>query len=145
MNDQKALGNDGLPAMFYKRYWATVGLTVTAAIQSFFSTGKMLKEINNTLLVLIPKNSNPSTVNHFRPISLCNTVYKVISKLLVARVRPVLDKLISPCQFAFIPGKWIAENQITIHELLHSFKRRKVKGGFMALKIDLQKAYDRFN
>uniref|UniRef100_A0A2N9HI63 Reverse transcriptase domain-containing protein n=1 Tax=Fagus sylvatica TaxID=28930 RepID=A0A2N9HI63_FAGSY len=145
MNDQKALGNDGLPAMFYKRYWATVGLTVTAAIQSFFSTGKMLKEINNTLLVLIPKNSNPSTVNHFRPISLCNTVYKVISKLLVARVRPVLDKLISPCQSAFIPGKWIAENQITIHELLHSFKRRKVKGGFMALKIDLQKAYDRIN
>uniref|UniRef100_A0A2N9GPM4 Reverse transcriptase domain-containing protein n=1 Tax=Fagus sylvatica TaxID=28930 RepID=A0A2N9GPM4_FAGSY len=66
---------------------------------------------------------------------------------LVARVRPVLDKLISPLNqnSAFIPGKWIAENQITIHELLHSFKRRKVKGGFMALKIDLQKAYDRIN
>ena len=145
MSDQNALGNDGLPTMFYKRYWATIGLTVTAAIQSFFSAGKMLKEINNTLIVLIPKNSSPSTVNHFRPISLCNTVYKAILKLLVARVRPVLNKLISPCQSAFIPGTWIAENPITVHELLHSFKRRKVKEGFISLKIDIQKAYDHIN
>jgi hypothetical protein len=56
-----------------------------------------------------------------------------------------LEKLISQCQSAFIPGRWIAENQLIVHELLHSFKRRKVKGGFVAMKVDLQKAYDRIN
>jgi hypothetical protein len=145
MSNLKAPGPDGLPALFYKRYWNTVGSTVTNAVQSFFSSGRLLKEVNDSFIILIPKVKNPSTVNQFRPISLCNTVYKTISKLLVNRLRPFLDKLISPSQSAFIPGRWIAENQLTVHEILHSFKRRKVKGGFMALKIDLQKAYDRIN
>lgn len=94
---------------------------------------------------MIPKISIPSTVNNYRPISLYNVVYKIISRLLVSKLRPLLHKIISPCQSAFIPGRWIAENQVVLHELLHSFKVRKVKMGFMAIKLDLQKAYDRFN
>jgi hypothetical protein len=82
-------------------------------------------------------------INHYRPISLCNTTYKIISKLLVDRLRGVLPRLISLAQSAFIPGRWIAENQLIVQEILHSFKKRKVKGGFVALKLDLQKAYDR--
>ena len=145
LNNQKAPGPDGLPALFYKKYWDIVGTTVIEAIQSFFRSGQLLKEVNNSLIVLIPKVKSPSSVNHVRPISLCNTVYKTISKLIVSKIRPILDKLISPAQSAFIPNKWIAENQLIVHELLHSFKRRKVTGGFIALKIDLQKAYDRVN
>jgi hypothetical protein len=145
LNNQKAPGPDGLPALFYKKYWDIVGTTVIEAIQSFFRSGQLLKEVNNSLIVLIPKVKSPSSVNHFRPISLCNTVYKTISKLIVSKIRPILDKLISPAQSAFIPNKWIAKNQLIVHELLHSFKRRKVTGGFIALKIDLQKAYDRVN
>ena len=60
-------------------------------------------------------------------------------------MRPLLCKLVSPYQSAFIPGKCINENQIILQELLHSFKHRKVKVGFVALKMDLQKAYDRVN
>ena len=145
LNNQKAPGPDGLPALFYKKYWDIVGTTVIEAIQSFFRSGQLLKEVNNSLIVLISKVKSPSSVNHFRPISLCNTIYKTISKLIVSRIRPILDKLISPAQSAFIPNKWIAENQLIVHELLHSFKRRKVTRGFIALKIDLQKAYDRVN
>ena len=145
MNSHKAPGPDGLPALFHKRYWNIVGSTVIAAVQNFFHSGKLLPELNNTLLVLIPKNNNPSSVNHYRPIGLCNVVYKTISKLLVSKIRPILDKLISPCQSAFTPGRWIAENQLIVHELLHSFKKRKVKGGFIAIKVDLQKAYDQVN
>ena len=107
-----------------------VGFSVTEAIQNFFNTGKLLKEVNSSLLVLIPKNNNPSSVNHYRAISLYNTTYKAISKILVSKIRPLLEKLVSPCQSTFILSHWIAENQLIIHELLHSFKWHKVKGGF---------------
>ena len=105
----------------------------------------MAKEVNSSLIVLIPKLSNPTFVNHYRPISLYNVVYKIISKLLVEKLRPLLDKLISPTQSTFIPNRWIAENQIIVQELLYSFKTRKTKPGLMAIKLDLQKAYDRVN
>ena len=145
MQNLKAPGPDGLPPLFYKKYWPIVGDAITKAIQSFFKTGHLLSEVNNSLIVLIPKIYTLSSINHFRPISLCSTVYKVIAKILVSRLCPLLDKLISPCQSAFIPGRWITENQLIVQEILHSFKRRKVKGGFVAMKIDLQKAYDRVN
>jgi hypothetical protein len=120
---------------------------VIKVVQYFFIEGRMSVEVKSTLIVVIPKipnpNPNPSTVNHFRPISLCNLVYKAISKLLVSKVRPILDKLISPSQSAFFPGRWIAKNLVLVKELMHSFNTRKVKEGFLALKVDLQKAFDR--
>ena len=145
MQNLKAPGPDGLPVLFYKHYWSIVGNMVIKAIQNFFRSGHLLSEVNNSFIVLIPKNTAPSNVNHFRPISLCNTVYKVIAKILVFKLRPLLANLISPVQSAFFLDRWIAENQLVVHELLHSFKRRKVKGGFVAMKVDLQKVYDRVN
>ena len=105
----------------------------------------MRQEVNQSLIILISKNNNPSSANHFMPISLCNIVYKAISRLIMSRIRRVLPRLISPCQSAFIPGRWIVENQVIVQELLHSFKKKKVNGGFVAMKVDLQKAYDRVN
>lgn len=145
MQDLKALGLDGFPAIFYKQMWSTVGDEMVRAFTSFFHLGSMPKEVNSSLIVLIPKTSNPSSVNHYRPISLCDVVYKVISKLLVSKLRPLLDKIISPAQSAFIPNRWIVENQVIVQEILHSFKTRKTKPGLMAVKLDLQKAYDRVN
>ena len=145
MQSLKAPGPDGLPPLFYKQSWHIVGHSVIKAVQDFFIEGKMHAELNNTLIVLIPKISNPSSINHYRLISLCNVVYKAISKLLVAKLRPMLDTIITPCQSAFVPGRWIGENQVIVKELLHSFKTRKVKEGFVAVKVDLQKAYDRIN
>ena len=145
MFNLKAPGPDGLPTLFYKQYWLIVGDSVIATVQHFFRSGLLLNEVNNSHIVLIPKINSPSFVNHFHPISLCNTVYKVIAKILVSRLRPLLANMISPCQSAFIPNRWIAKNQLIVQELLHGFKRRKVKGGFVAMKVDLQKAYDRVN
>ena len=145
MQDLKAPGPDGFPALFYKKLWSTVGNDIINAVTSFFIRGSMPKEVNASLIVLIPKISNPSSIKHFKPISLCNVVYKIISKLLVDKIRPLLDKMISPTQSTFIPNRWIAENHIIVQEVLHSFKTRKTKPGLMAIKLDLQKAYDRVN
>lgn len=110
MLDLKAPGPDGFPVAFYKSFWPIVGDDVIKAVTSFFTGGSMPKEINSSLIVLILKVPNPYSSNHFRPISLCNVIYKIISKILVSRIRPLLPRFISPCQFAFIPGRWIAEN-----------------------------------
>lgn len=91
-----------------------MGNDVVKAVTSFFLKGSMCKEVNSSLIVLIPKITNPTFVNHFKPISLCNVVYKIISKLLITKLRPLLDKLISPTQSAFITNKWIAKNQIIV-------------------------------
>jgi len=103
----------------------------------------MPKGVNSSLIVLIPKIANPSITHHFGPISLCNVVYKVISKLLVAKLRPHLDKIISLVQSVFIPNKWIAKNQVIIQETFHNIKTSKTKPRLMAIKLDLQKGYDR--
>lgn len=96
MQDLKALGLDSFPVAFYKSYWPIVGENLTQAIICFFQCGSMPKEINSSLIVLTPKVSSPLTFNNYRPISLCNVVYKVISKILVSRIKPLLSKLISP-------------------------------------------------
>ena len=103
------------------------------------------EHLNETFIVLIPKVDNPINMTQFRPISLCNTTYKVISKILVTRLRPCMTNLISPNQVSFVPGRHITDNIIVAQEMLHKFKSSKGKKGFVAWKIDLSKAYDRLN
>ena len=91
-------------------------------------------KVNSYFIVLIPKSQNPTSFNHYKPIGLCNVVYKVISKLLVFRLMKILHKLISPTQATFILGRWIAENHIVVQEMLYGFKTRKIKFGLMADK-----------
>nr|XP_048336943.1 uncharacterized protein LOC107411956 [Ziziphus jujuba var. spinosa] len=143
MHPIKAPGPDGMPALFFQKYWSTVGEDVVSLIQNAFRTIIFPPAINNTYMVLIPKTKQISSFNHLRPISLCNSVYKALSKLLADRIRPFLDKIISPFQAAFIPGRWIGENSILANELVHTFKQKKKGQGLVAFKIDMQKAYDR--
>lgn len=97
MQDLKAPSPDNFLVAFYKNYWPIMGEDVINAVNLFFTRGSMPKEINSSLIILIPKVSNPSSFNNYRPISLCNIIYKIISKLLVTRIRPLLPKLISLC------------------------------------------------
>ena len=107
-----------------------MGNDVVKAV-TFFLKGSMPKELYSSLIVLIPKITNPTSVNYFKPISLCNIVYKIISKLLITKLRSLLDKLISPTQSALIPNRWIVENQIIVQEIVHSFKSQKTSSGLM--------------
>lgn len=96
-------------------------------------------------MVLIPKVDNPDKINQFRPISVCNVIYKVITKIIANRLKPLLDGLISPTQCSFVPGRHSADNIIIAQEIIHTRANKKGKKGFVALKIDLEKAYDRLN
>ena len=128
---------------FFQKYWNIVGTDFYQGILEFFRTGRMLKEINHTFITLISKNDNPSLTSHYRPISLCSTFYKTIAKVLVNRMRPLLDRLISPYQSAFIPNRSIHDNILLTHEILHKFKNCKGNTAWAAFKLDMEKAYDR--
>ena len=88
--------------MLLQSNWDIVGNEVTNAIKSFFSSGKLIKEINHTFLTLIPKIFNASQLTDYRPISCCNVLYKFISKVLANRLQLVAEKLLSPNQSAFL-------------------------------------------
>lgn len=92
----KALGPDGFPARFFQRNWDILRDGVITAVKIFFRTGIMPPEVNDTVIVLIPKIPNPVKITDFRPISLCNVIYKVVSKCMVNHLRPVPDDIISP-------------------------------------------------
>lgn len=94
----KAPGPDGFPGFFFQHYWDVVGTKVYQAVRSFFVGGYLLKEFNQTNLVLIPKVGNPTNLSQFRPISLCNFIVKIITKILANRLKKVLGSLISPNQ-----------------------------------------------
>ena len=92
----KAPGPDGFSGIFFKKYWNVIGRSVCNAVRGFFNGQYLLKEINCINLVLIPMVAAPETLSHFRPISLCNFIYKVIYKTLASRLKPFMDIIISP-------------------------------------------------
>ncbi|KAL2225755.1 UNVERIFIED_CONTAM: hypothetical protein Sindi_3051300 [Sesamum indicum] len=139
--EDKAPGPDGYSSGFFKAAWPIVGQEVTSAVLDFFSTGRLLKQINTTLLTLLPKVHSPMTVSDFRPIACCNVLYKIIAKLIVQRLSVIMDKLISPCQAAFVPGRSIGDNIMLAQELFTGYNQTRLPPR-CALKVDIRKAYD---
>ena len=99
-----------------------MGPSVTAAMLDFLNGGIMPDELNNTIICLIPKVKNPREMKQFRPISLCNVIYKICSKVLATRLRPFLDEIISKEQSAFVPGRLITDNVLIAYECTHYLK-----------------------
>ena len=91
----KALGPDGMPPLFFQNYWELVKGDITNTILSFLNAGSLPSPINHTFVTLIPKIKNPERVTEFRPISLCNVLYKIFSEVLENRLKRVLPLIIS--------------------------------------------------
>jgi hypothetical protein len=105
--------------------------------------GVMDSKLNNTHIALIPKLQSPVCVIEFRPISLCNVIYKLIYKVLANQLKVVLPEIISCTQSAFIPGGLISNNILVAYETMHSMHIKMwSKVGYIGIKLDMSKAYD---
>ena len=137
----KAPGEDGMPALFYKSFWETIGEDITREVRSFLSGGPMPESWNDTVVVLIPKIQNPERLKDLRPISLCNVVYKIASKVLSNRLKVILPEIISQNQSAFVFGRLITDNVLIAYEMNHFMQnKRSGEDGYAALKLDMSKA-----
>ena len=143
MGKYKAPGPDGYQLVFYQHCWDVVGSSVTKFVLEFFATGDLPRGSNDATLVLLAKVAKPERITQYRPISLCNVLFKIITKMMVIRMKQVIPKLIGPTQASFIPGRLSIDNIVIVQEAVHSMRRKKGTKGWMLLKLDLEKAYDR--
>ncbi|XP_074300556.1 uncharacterized protein LOC141631833 [Silene latifolia] len=137
----KAPRPDGYSSQFFKDNWSIVSADVINAIKNAYESGNLLKQVNNTIITLIPMTEIPETVMQFRPITCCNTIYKCLSKVICARLSRILPDIISPSKGAFIKGRDIVGNILIFQDLIKMYNRKSCSPRVL-MKLDLQKAYD---
>ena len=125
MHPSKSPGPDSMTHFFFQKFWHIVGHDDTLAVLYVLHSGKYLKKMNYTHIVLIPKKNDPQNITEFRPISLGNVVSRIISKVLANRVKSFLPKIISDAQSAFIPDRLITDNTTVAFEMLHRMHNRR--------------------
>lgn len=140
----KRPGPDGFTPEFYLAAWDIVGCDVTSAILHFFDSLNMPHMVNAVGIALIPKVDGATRMPQFRPISYCNIVYKCISKLLNARLKPIMSTIISHNQSAFVPKRCIGDNIMLAQSICRDYHRDKGVPR-CAIKLDIQKAFDTLN
>lgn len=140
MGKYKAPGLDEYQAIFFKNTWS--GAAVHSFMKGILEGGDIPVEAAEALLVLTPKEVKPSTMKEFRPLSLCNIVYKLVSKIIVSRLREAWKSFISPQQASFVPGRPSIDNVILCQKFVHSMRFMKLRKGSVVIKLDLEKAYD---
>ncbi|GKV44689.1 hypothetical protein SLEP1_g51849 [Rubroshorea leprosula] len=137
----KAPGPDGFNFGFVKSEWDTIKEEVIEFIHEFQKNSKLVKGLNTSFIVLIPKVVSPQKIEDYRPISLLGAMYKILAKLLANRLKEVLEGVIGEQQMAFIRGRQLMDGVVIANEMIDEAKKKKKKS-FM-LKIDFEKAYDK--
>ena len=134
---------DGMPPLFFQHFWLTIGNMVTKTVLDFLNFGYAPPMFNDTHVVLIPKNKDPKSIFDYHPISLCNVIFKLASKVVANRLKKVLPSIISDTQSTFVHGRLITDNVLVAFEAMHHINQKKArKKGEMALNLEMRKAYD---
>ena len=113
-------------------------------VLNILNSNMSMASLNKTNITLIPIVNNPKKMTDFRPISLCDVVYKLISKTIANRFKTLLPHIILENQSAFTPDRLIIDNVLVVFELMHFLNHKNAgKDGYMAAKLDMSKAFDR--
>jgi hypothetical protein len=126
---------------FFLAFFDLLGEDILGLVEESRRKGRVSGALNATFVALIPKSDKPDSFGGFRPIALCNLVYKIITKIISARIKNSLSVGISKEQFGFLEGRQITDAIGVVQEALHSIKVKNIKA--LVLKLDLIKAYDR--
>jgi len=136
----KSPGPDGYNFNFIKHNWEALKQNILDAVHFFQESGRMPKGSNASSITLVPKVKDPSMLDHYRPISLVGSLYKIISKVLSCRMKKVLPSVIDECQSAFLKDRGLLDSVLVANEVIEELKRCGRSG--LCLKIDYEKAYD---
>nr|GEW05493.1 RNA-directed DNA polymerase, eukaryota, reverse transcriptase zinc-binding domain protein [Tanacetum cinerariifolium] len=134
----KSPGPDGFTFGFYRRYWKLIENDVVDAVTCFFHQGSFPKGGNSCFIILIHKTPNANMVKDYRPISLIESMYKFISKILANRLVVVLGGLVNKIQSAFVADKQILDGLFILNELVQWCKKKKKQS--LVFKVDFEKA-----
>ena len=141
MSLDKTPGNDGLPLNFYKEFWKDIKDLLCRVFNEFFVSGEMSSTLKTGIITLLPKkDKNNLLLKNWRPISLLNTDYKILAKILANRLKKVLPHIINFDQSGFLKGRFIGENIRLFLDIIDYCKINFLKG--IALSIDFEKAFD---
>ncbi|PKI41682.1 hypothetical protein CRG98_037935 [Punica granatum] len=144
MGPFKAPGSDGYQVVFFQSNWEFIWPSLFEFIRQIMEGATSISRVNETLLILIPKIKRSETIHHFRPINLCNVSYKLVTKTIANRLQGYISELVSSNQVSFVPGHQIHDNIVVALELVHTMLCMRGRKKFMTIKVDLEKAYDRF-
>ncbi|KAE8725177.1 hypothetical protein F3Y22_tig00009009pilonHSYRG00196 [Hibiscus syriacus] len=136
----KAPGPDGFTMGFFKKFWPSLKSYIMKFVEDFYNGRIWEHGVNHSFLTLIPKIRNPEGIEDYRPISLVGSLYKIISKVLARRLAAVISVLVSPSQFAFIPGRQLLDCVFLANEVIDDWRKKERKG--VVFKVDFRRAYD---
>eukprot|EP00253_Pinus_taeda_P008065 PITA_08065 len=143
MPKDKSPGPDGWTIELFTHFFEQIGDELTEVVEESRKKGEIYGPFNATFIALIPKREDSESFEDFRPISLCNAIYKIIAKVIAVRLKPILSSCISNEQFGFLDGHQIHEAIGVAQETIHSIRQARKKGA--VLKLDLSKAFYRIS
>lgn len=138
--NQKSPGNDGLTAEFYKYFWEDLGDSLVNCFNEAYDKGTLPCSQRQSVITLLDKNKDRLLLKNWRPISLLNTDYKIVSKTLANRLTEILPSVIRSNQAGYVKGRNISDNIRTVYDTMHILKAQN-RSGILAC-VDFEKAFD---
>ncbi|GAA0160854.1 hypothetical protein LIER_17311 [Lithospermum erythrorhizon] len=144
LSKDSVAGPDGYNGYFFHNFWPLIAKDVLDAVTHFMEGHNLHQAFTSTVVALLPKGSSPKSWKDYRPISLCNFVNKIMTKLMSTRLATILPKLISDSQAGFVQGRLIQDNILLAQELMHHIDKGKQVGNII-LNLDMSKAFDKLS